>query len=1377
MVETTMQGFINPVKEVPPPTQEKPSMQGFIEPESFRIDDRDMYLYDGDTLIDRNDPNHRIRVPGYDAPEVTKVTGEGAFKLGEYAGDVTTREINKIIRELGFNKTVSTGEKDKYGRLLNDLVNDEGIKLSDYLHAERVVTANRWMSKEQEALRHFGSFADSVNDMSKNLSAGDKARAIVEKMTSGMEDDFIDLFGTRDQVYNGASNLETKFYQSEINRLNKIIEKTENPEIKRELEEELILNKEALTFSINAKPDALYMRNAYNASNNKGGFWGEMWNAAGKSYYMLENTAAGFTQWAGDAFNNETVENWGSEWVTETERDLMKAGYTTDMWSVKNPLDAGRFVASTVVQYGPQLGLIYGSAKAGAAAGFLVGGPVGSAVGGFVGGTGSALVMAISSVYQGMPEGEKDPLIALGISVPIALVDRLGMTKVLPEGTNILTKEGRDIVADGIRETYEAAGKKITREEIDTIMNKSTAEMLKEAGLDIQQAAMKQILAKRTFKDLVVELSKRSGAEGATEAIQEVIQEVGIAGTTSKELNYEDLLYTALESGTIGAIVGGTFATPGVMSEHNRLNQVFFNITQESPEKRMRESKLEEAVAKKAADERGRGEPRFKESDESISFKYKQSRSNKKSFTSLSKDANKAPNTTRWSDLVGLIKNPRRAVEAYRNFANDLVFNRDGSFNYKMADFASLIGGLRLYTGLSVPQDQKRLVSSLFSVIPSKQEIIEKMGVKDIKEVFPLLEKVGTPREGEIDPTIREEVKAFKKNLVALGGLIADQIETRMIEKDIDISIDELRDGSYFVNKSVIDPTTLDTRFKMLLRDSPGYLGSTVSSNPGGMIKFTDEMIDDIYTRLERGYISTEDRMKLQDAGVFDSPLFSQYLSSDIFDNALYFTDNLSKDIALTSKFGRNGEVLSEILDQAEKAGEITALQRAEMAKMSLDLIDMIKGKYKPIRNKKWKWIQDRVLFVSTLTYMDSNFFANMAEQVNGTIGLDRKQLYSYIKDTARLFFKGVSADIKAGTSKVTGGRAGSAVPKRRLSDLGMQRIAATGLTGGPKGDIAYLEGAETNSKFYNTLLNVFYKVNQVENQTLAMRGARAGVAWDSMLKMVDLVRQDSELGYTTEAGRWARDRLNYYRVDADRLIQIVNNMEKNKVSLDEKAILDESGLEQALGAADAADLYENYINGVINFTDEFAVRPEPGSTPKWIEDPQLRLFSQFKRFISHFTANVIPQAWKMYIRRGPPGMTYGTFSIIMGAYGMAMFSQMMKDYIVYGEKAPWLEDDEEEPYWLRTSYWRAAEYSGWMGTPAMLIQGISDYNRNASRMNPLENLYDSIVSQSPAANLINDEVLKGTEDLPDRIAKRTPFVGDIKPAREAWGKALGSKE
>jgi len=416
-----------------------------------------------------------------------------------------------------------------------------------------------------------------------------------------------------------------------------------------------------------------------------------------------------------------------------------------------------------------------------------------------------------------------------------------------------------------------------------------------------------------------------------------------------------------------------------------------------------------------------------------------------------------------------------------------------------------------------------------------------------------------------------------------------------------------------------------------------------------------------------------------------------------------------------------------------------------------------------------------------------------MAEIGTGLIGLSPRQMWRSVSTSARMFSRATLAEMKSIGSKIPGTKI---TPKSRIdlvkSDDDFTRVAMTGVVTGS--DAATLESTNTSTGAYKKATKLLYIVNQVEKQTASFRGGRGALAWDKIIDHILHVNNDFILGNVTQQGRYSRDMLNSYGLDVDFLVDYFNKLDnKSEQSLrsvedrvrrlygKEKEILQRyrtTPLSQFETMAkneesDAAEvkLLQQYRIGVTNFTDELSVRPKKGDAPKLIEDPRFYLFTQYKRFAATFTANIMPTVWQNYIRRGPPGMTFATFSVIMGTYWLAMVSQLLKDLMVYGEKSPWL-DEGEDPDWIDTEEFRAASYTGWLGTPGMAIEAIDRFNEKSMYTPILTNLGEAIVNQSPSLNAIYTNVKKGDENLQERVAKYTPFIGSIKPAREALANA-----
>ena len=1324
---------------------------------NITLDNQPYYIYDGDTVINQ-ETGERVRMPNYDTGELSRIGEEfGEMHIGSFIGPTEKQAVTNVINEGGFNRLVPTTDQsiDKYGRRLMDLTNNSGESLSDYLHRERVVSRSKFMTKKQEDLRTLGEFADKMRDEGTPLSAGDKARELVNSVVIP-EDRKIELYGTMDDVLRGSA-MEAEMFQTEINRLKKELDKTTDEEERKELMDQIVANQEYLTVSVNTPKTALFSGVPGSiGSERKPGYWGESVNAAEKSVYMLSNTMGGFSAWLGDALNNESMENWGNDWALETNRDIRDAGYTTDFWSVRGPWDALRFISSSIIQYTPQMGVIFAAGGAGAAVGSVI--PlVGTGIGGIVGGTSMAFVLAVSSVYQNQPEGEKDPLMAGAIAMPIALADRFGISKL--SNINILTKEGKKEyikLAKAEKNWDEATAEKMLKGGMKEVMEESS---------DIMQSlANRQLLARRTFKDLATQAAKAGGVEAFTEATQQAIEEGGLAATTSIDMDYEQLLYNMIESGAIGGVVGTAFNIPFAIKEQERFNDALYGMLPEDESLRTNISRWEEAhrVANN----------NIKQS------KLEVAAENKSKVQSLFDKADKATKTSVWRDFISTMGNPKRFVQSYRGYFSDLYQTASGRVNFNMQKIGDLIGHINIFTGTTVTQEHRSLDSVFNSYVPNRAAMSRDIGIRE-EELYTYLnmDEATLNNQGLSQGSLRGIAK-IKESLSLLGKAIQEEVNSRNKKgAGINLSLDsgesvtsylsKFNDGRYFFNSKNINHKKVDQNFKQLLADQtlpvPEAFGKAVEPT-----KISDEDIDTIMNEIRARDLSIDTRNMLSSLGVFTKPEFTKYLSQSPFEDITTMVRSLSKEIVMQSRFGKNGEVLSNLLDKAYKSGEINEQQMYDGAAVLSDFIKMNRSTYKPIKNKVVRNIQDNMLFFGTLTYMDFNFFANMAEMTNGLIGLTPKQMWTYMKTGGGVFAKQVANDVRrvAATTGVVKDRT-----KRELadSDIRFERGVLAG-TIAPKGSISILEGVDVTVPAYQNFLNHFWNWNQVESQTNAVRSARSALAWENISKFISIVANED--GVITGRSREARDHLIYYGLDPDRMAYLYNKSSDFPVEQEIMRKQDMSGLN--LTEEETLELHEAYKTGLIRFTDELVVRPEPGSTPKIIEDPRFALFTQFKRFIAHFTANVIPRVWSGYIQSNKPAMPRNVFTIIVAAYAMAMLSQMLKDTIVYGEKAPWLEDDEEDPNWLRTSYSRAGAYTGWGGTPLMAVELINEVSRNSGKKPPLENLFESLIGESPMLNTIYSD-LNSRKTTGETIAKRIPFAGDIKDSRETIAELIDS--
>jgi hypothetical protein len=181
---------------------------------TVELDGQTVEQYDGDTFKLGEDS---LRVPGYDAGEVSRLEPDGTLRVGSRTGEVQTSQINQLMDELNFN-TTGPKEKDPYGRDLGEIVNPAGVRLSDYLHAERIVPGSKWADAMNVANRSAGEYIDFVNGKGNNLTPGDKARAMVEQVVGNERSQLKAVFGDKSDVSKGFAAQRTQL-EAMINSL------------------------------------------------------------------------------------------------------------------------------------------------------------------------------------------------------------------------------------------------------------------------------------------------------------------------------------------------------------------------------------------------------------------------------------------------------------------------------------------------------------------------------------------------------------------------------------------------------------------------------------------------------------------------------------------------------------------------------------------------------------------------------------------------------------------------------------------------------------------------------------------------------------------------------------------------------------------------------------------------------------------------------------------------------------------------------------------------------------------------------------------------------------------------------------------------------
>ena len=674
-----------------------------------------------------------------------------------------------------------------------------------------------------------------------------------------------------------------------------------------------------------------------------------------------------------------------------------------------------------------------------------------------------------------------------------------------------------------------------------------------------------------------------------------------------------------------------------------------------------------------------------------------------------------------------------------------------------------------------------RLRNSFLSDITPNVELAAEAGVATKEELYALRSadfNTLTEPQQLVVKKMREEEAAMIQKIIKEGKkwkVLSDEQAA--------IYTDDFLDKWKFIDPERVDAEFTEIIAKILLERKSGQTVSQRIRKIKGKgqedleraaheeaVKFVDD-----YRRNPNSVAHIE---FLESVGAFESPQFGKYQNHDPRYNAVMLAGNLSSHIAQTGMYGQQDEALAKILYSMKQRG-VSEERVADTARKLNTLRQAQRGEYKRPEGtgmNVYHFFQDNALLASQWTMMDANIFANLADIMYNSMRLKPGEIKEYVSRFARSFAVAQGANYRhLGNSE-----------KRLLSqreDEGLQLLTQTGHLSDID-EIVQIEGTDVNKKWAHGLSSALYRINLVGAFNDATRSAAAQGAISDILGLAKLVAEKPN----TKAGRQASRRLTNYNISPETVVQLVNNPEVEAILSDPRMIggfddfmliLKERGLDGDLNPDEAFDidlklgrdtreLFENlrdfYNLAVANYVDEFAARPEKGTGSLAQEDPRLRFFTQYTRFIFHFSTNQLPTLWNLYIQRGSPTMHYKIFANIAMTMMIATFGQYMKMMMQYGEIPEWFEDEDED--FFQSFLYHGVTYAGYGGTPEWAFDKLLRYQENEWRADPEtifpEQLGYSILGLSPALSQIEQGYRKAQEgQFTEWAEKKIPFYGD----------------
>jgi hypothetical protein len=908
-------------------------------------------------------------------------------------------------------------------------------------------------------------------------------------------------------------------------------------------------------------------------------------------------------------------------------------------------------------------------------------------------------------VWNNQPEGQKDLAWAWGTGGLVTVLDQLGLKGITG-----------------------SLGSKATQQTI-------VSTLMKSQNLTKQQAEDKLLKSMgslgQQLKAIGGAVIKGSAAESATETAQDLIEEYGTSLGDIKDP--AKLINTLKNSAYSGAVLGGVMAVPtGVAQNKQRKFDIATELGLET-DKRTEKSLFIENIKNKTVDESGRTFPKtdFELAEDATILA---SQNNNQSLEASTTEADKP---SLGKQLLNVITNPRLLFVA--DTATDLK-------PFMQYEWAQKIGGLidsplvrGAFTGLSPYKRARQLATSIEATVRSSFDNVQ----GSIKETgLALYEALENNQLNTLDPALNK----VRADLAATANVFANILGTDYQNAELAALF---RTPDFFLKNRLPNPSLVNSNKASFQRLLEQYV---TTQNPDGSVRnlnateaaeITDQLGKEVTPKLLR---------QLMNSGMTSNAAFTEFFDDNIEANAARIIDRASKLAVKERMFGTNGEKLAALIQEGVKRGHITEEQSRKLAGSLSNYVKAFDGDLNKPKSALVRGITENFNFVSTLVYMDTALFGNLSELVYGSLGLKPEQQKKYFGQIAKSTAGAMFDSIKKMGELSTGGK--YKVPESNEKQF-LRGYGYYGLSG----DILLTEGVSLSSRSKRNMSKLLFKLNGVEGITNAVRAVRGSMAKDELLDLVAMVAE----GKNKNAARWARDRLNYYRMDVDKVIALYNKYGREEMFDEQVSGVDTSGAERA---AEINELNNEFVNGTINFIDEFASRPEPGSTPIVFDDQRFALFTQFKRFTAHLTANVIPQLWEMYLKRsGTPQYNYATFSSMLLTFGIAYLGLALKDAI-RGE-----EGGDEEDRMIK-----ALEYS-WGGTVPDLWEASKKIYKAGSGQSSASTAAKDILSQAPGANTIFtigkdtmksfSENEKDSTKAKDKLVEKIPFLGEMPVLRD----------
>ena len=1053
-------------------------------------------LTDGVSFIDADtvklEDGRSVRLQGVNAPETAKLGDTEAYGDIEAGGFMTTEQVSKLAKELGFTEVRVTGEA-AHGRLEGDLYNPKtGESFRTRLAQEGILGVDpRYDKSGLSQSADYGALLRTQKGREPN--EWDKARALIEEAVDnegGQQGRF-----RMAQRASGDWGIARDYW------------------ISQGLSKEDAEAKASATY--NPHVAELELAGRHIATGDSNNPFSDAWDVG---LTGVTESMWGVVDMLGESIDEDWLAQYGKSGVQRARNRIADHGkIITDYKDVDGFWDAVEYVTNNAALSLPYMGI---TAAATVAAPF----------------TGGLSLTAPAAVYAGQTwnemEGEKNAAVAVGAGVVQAALDRVGIgfiVKGVGKPPRELLKKGIDkLVADGM--TREAAEQ--------TVMAATRKELAGWAG-DAAKVASDQLKAKALFKSVAGRVAAGTIGEGATETLQETVAYTGATLGSSKQFDWNELNERQLQALIAGSALGSTFSVPGAAYDAGAWADVAVRQSgadatrlslggKHAEEEKARFGRVS-SNQENAANARSRAAqagPNAVPSLEERTSAHKQSRKDKEFGERLVDVLHSAPSL--WQGATRFIFQPE-ILEKSRTAR-------------MMAD---MFGGQlqRTFSGANYENTKHHLVSIYRNMVPEPGAFWKSRGIrlrstaaKESVKIYQQLNAAIDPETKELNwDAVPEDLKPFITQLLETGD--------KMWEDQKRFNPDLGYQKNYLLRYKSFDKKKIHKNKQAFAGLLVKHFGFPESEAIDLANSITDSSEVNDFADILEGHAAAgkPGSHKERTLNLSEHADFQQFMNQDIFGNIAMAARSAARYQAYQEFVGDNHSVLNQMLADMQAEG-LDATTVNKIASQMKDYLDAESGNYKRAKSpmgKKLERIQRNLMTWMTVAGLPLATISSFVEAALVTKGLTKDDIFGEkgLEGQGRKlgeFMWDKFGETTVYDEKLEGDEPPAIKGKNVLDKLGYTfwDVGAASTT-----STAQKVGATEVSDLHSRFLEIYFQATLLTGWTNFTRTMRASFAGDWLMTKLDLIANSDPENKTNEVQE-AEEQIRNYGLNVDEVVQ-----------------------------------------------------------------------------------------------------------------------------------------------------------------------------------------------------------------------------------------------